>query len=782
MGPDPRTFDPAASVALLEEVVDWTLAQVQSATAVTPPADLTLFYDPLSYASYDHPYDVYRQLRDKAPVYYSQRRDLYVISRYADVQACLRNHEQLVNAQGNDIDGTHDSYGVGNLVAQDPPRHTALRGAVRRSFLGPEILSKEKGLREVAGQLVADLRSGGGGDFAEDFALPMVFAAALQLVGGPAQDSPYLQTHLLRSMARTVGAYGVPADAALSNAESEEHLAELVGQRSRELAAGADSSGADVITQILLSVRKGKVAEAEQVGLAHLVLSAATDAPAALLTNCIAMLDKYPALQGYLAHNPTKIEGFIEEVLRFESPAQNLSRQSTVEIVIAGVRIPADSRVMVLMASANRDERVFADPDVFDIHRPMDPARKVLTFGEGIHSCMGAPLARLTAKVAMEALLDGTEFRIEGTPQRWVKQMVRGFSQLPIKFLAQPQSWAPVAESVALQQPSRVQVLVDRELTPQMGQFEADVTVESKELVAAGVVALTLREIAGQPLPQWTAGAHIDLILGQAPTRQYSLCGDTQDRHRWRLGILRDEGGSGGSLFVHDQLQVGDVVRVSGPRNHFELEPASRYLFIAGGIGITPILPMITAAERAGSDWSLIYGGREAASMAFLDELAQYGDKVTVWPQDTKGFMDLPGLLDTPQPGVLVYCCGPGPLLDAVEQRSAHWPTGSLHIERFVAKPLTEPVLDSTFEIYLAQSDLTLTVPLDKSILSVIAEAGVAVLSSCGEGTCGTCETPVISGIPDHRDSILDADDRAANNCMMICVSRACTSRLVLDI
>ncbi len=747
-----------------------------------PPSDLTIHYDPLSYAAYDHPYDIYRQLRDDAPVYYSKRRDLYVVSRYTDVQACLKNHQQLVNALGNDIDGTHDSYGVGNLVAQDPPRHTALRGAVRRSFAGPEIMAKEDAIRDLATDLLADMRRKGGGDFALEFALPLVFGAALQLVGAPSTDSAYFQAHLLRSMVRTVGAYGIPEDAARSNGESEEHIAEVVAQRLQDIESGADTSGSDAITQILLAVQKGKVFEAEQVGLAHLVLSAATDAPAALLTNCVAMLDKYPALQGYLTTHPEHIEAFIEEVLRYDSPAQNLSRQTTAEITIAGVTIPKNSRVMVLMASANRDERVFDNPDTFDIFRTITPANKILTFGEGIHSCMGAPLARLTARVALETLLDGTELRIEGMPERWVKQMVRGFSALPIVFLRQEVPAATAEDEAAL--PPHIEAVKHQttKITLATRQFEADVRVEAKTLVAQGVAALTLREIDGHPLPRWEPGAHIDLILGEAATRQYSLCGDPGDHHVWRLGILRDPNGSGGSLYVHDQLHLGDTVRIRGPRNNFPLAPSPRYIFIAGGIGITPMLPMIAAAQAAGAEWKLVYGGREAASMAFLDELAVYGDKVTVWPQDEKGFIDLPGLLGTPQPNTLVYCCGPGPLLDAVEQRCASWPKGSLHVERFVAKPLTEPVLSGAFEIYLEQSELTLTVPQDKSILTVIEEAGVGVLSSCAEGTCGTCETPVLAGIPDHRDSVLDEEERESNSCMMICVSRACTPRLVLDL
>jgi ferredoxin-NADP reductase len=265
-------------------------------------------------------------------------------------------------------------------------------------------------------------------------------------------------------------------------------------------------------------------------------------------------------------------------------------------------------------------------------------------------------------------------------------------------------------------------------------------------------------------------------------TRQYSLCGDPADPGLYRLGILRDPAGSGASLYVHDQLQAGDVVRIRGPRNNFPLTDSPRYLFIAGGIGITPVLPMIRAAEAAGADWRLVFGGRHRASMAFLDELARYGDKVSVRPQDETGLLDLAGLLGESQGGTAVYCCGPEPLLAAVEDNCRSWPQGSLHVERFAAKPLTTPVLTEAFDVFLAQSGITLTVPTDKSILSVVEEAGIGVLSSCAEGTCGTCETPVLEGMPDHRDSVLGEEERAAGDCMMICVSRSCTPRLVLDL
>lgn len=749
-----------------------------STLADRPAATATVHFDPLSYAAYDHPFDLYRELREHAPVYYNAERDLYVVSRYADVSACLRNHEQMVNAFGNDIDGTHDSYGVGMLVCQDQPRHTVLREALRRSFSAKSILAMEQQIREVSGRLLAGMQGRGGGDFTEDFALPLVFDVALRLTGVPESEAPYFIDHLWRAMSRTVGHLGVPEDAAAANRESEEHLAELVERRT----ATGDPSAPDAISQILLAVEKGKVHPAEVVGLAHLVLSAATDAPAALLSNCIAVLDKYPALQGYLAEHPEKIANFVEEVLRYDGPAQNLSRQTTSEVTIGGVTIPANSRVMVLMASGNRDERVFDNPDTFDVDRVFTAENKILSFGEGIHSCMGAPIARLTARVMLETILASSEVRIVGMPERWVKQMVRGFSKLPVTIVSRSSEPAHAVQhhTTKLTLASTWSVTTDEPVRAR--EFEASVRVESKEAVADGVVALTLRPADGVALPQWEPGAHVDLILDEAATRQYSLCGDASDAGSYRLGILRDANGSGGSLFVHDRLQVGDVVRVRGPRNNFPLVESPRYLFIAGGIGITPILPMIAAAEAAGADWRLVYGGRQRASMAFLDELAPYGDRVSVMPQEETGLLDLDTLLGVPLEDTKVYCCGPEPLLAAVESACAGWPKRSLHVERFVAKPLSEPVLAGPFEVYLAQSDMTLSVPPDRSILSVVEEAGASVLSSCAEGTCGTCETPVLEGVPDHRDSVLDEEAREAGDCMMICVSRACTPRLVLDL
>jgi ferredoxin-NADP reductase len=313
-------------------------------------------------------------------------------------------------------------------------------------------------------------------------------------------------------------------------------------------------------------------------------------------------------------------------------------------------------------------------------------------------------------------------------------------------------------------------------------EFEAEVTVERRSLIADGVVALTLREARGRPLPSWSPGAHIDLVLDAGLVRQYSLCGDPHDEREWRIAVLREPEGRGGSAYVHDRLDAGARVRVRGPRNHFELAEAGSYLFIAGGIGITPILPMIAAAQAAGARWRLVYGGRRRASMAFRQTLTRYGARVSVRPQDETGLLDLDTLLGEARTDTLVYCCGPEPLLAAVERRCANWPSHALHVERFAPRPAVPSTPDGEFEVLLKRSGRTLTVPAGKTILKVVEEAGVPVLSSCQEGTCGTCETVVLDGRPEHRDSVLTDDEREAGDLMMICVSRSRDPRLVLDL
>ncbi|MFC8718512.1 PDR/VanB family oxidoreductase [Kitasatospora sp. NPDC057198] len=310
-----------------------------------------------------------------------------------------------------------------------------------------------------------------------------------------------------------------------------------------------------------------------------------------------------------------------------------------------------------------------------------------------------------------------------------------------------------------------------------------DLVVAGRRAETEGVVALTLARPDGGPLPAWTPGAHLDLLLGAGLERQYSLCGDPAEAAAWTIAVLREAGGRGGSARVHDTLHEGAAVRVRGPRNHFALRPAPRYLFVAGGIGITPLVPMLAAAEAAGADWSLLYTGRSRATMAFAGHLAdRYGPRVLLRPRDETARPDLAAHLDALDEAAEVYCCGPRPLLEAVERHRERTGRPPARVERFRPREPAAAGPERPFTVVLARSGLTLTVPADASVLETVRGAGVEVLYSCEQGTCGTCETDVLDGRPEHRDALLTEAERAESASMMVCVSRCLGERLVLDL
>ena len=260
-------------------------------------------------------------------------------------------------------------------------------------------------------------------------------------------------------------------------------------------------------------------------------------------------------------------------------------------------------------------------------------------------------------------------------------------------------------------------------------EHEADLVVREARRVADGVKDHPRCPDGGNWA--WTPGAHVDFVLGDDLIRQYSLCSSPSQPEVWRVGVLRAPASRGGSERVHDILAPGSVVRVRGPRNHFPLVASSRYLYIAGGIGITPVLPMIAEADAAGADWRLFYGGRERASMAFIDELAQYGDRAIIVPQDEQGMLDLESVLGTPQHDTLVYCCGPEGLLAAVEKFCEKWPPGSLHLNS--SARMQEPCGGRLgVQLVLQRSGLTLSAA-DKSV-PLSSRGGRGILAFVPEG------------------------------------------------
>ncbi|MFF3753254.1 PDR/VanB family oxidoreductase [Streptomyces sp. NPDC002018] len=318
--------------------------------------------------------------------------------------------------------------------------------------------------------------------------------------------------------------------------------------------------------------------------------------------------------------------------------------------------------------------------------------------------------------------------------------------------------------------------------------------VKQVRLEAAGVVSLTLVDPDGAGLPPWAPGAHIDLRLPSGTVRQYSLCGPPDDPLSYTVAVLREEHGRGGSVEVHDTALTGRVLRARGPRNHFPLVDAAHYLFLAGGIGVTPILAMARRAAAADASWELYYGGRSRRSMAFTEELSAVGgDRVHIVPQDEQGILPVVRLIDAAPPGTAVYCCGPEAMVGAVTRACAVSRPGALHVERFGAPPDGPPDGGAAgargpspgaagFTVELRRSGVTLDVPPDRTLLDVVREAVPEVGFSCEEGYCGSCETKVLAGVPEHHDTVLSDQERERGDTMMICVGRSASRLLTLDL
>jgi ferredoxin-NADP reductase len=316
-----------------------------------------------------------------------------------------------------------------------------------------------------------------------------------------------------------------------------------------------------------------------------------------------------------------------------------------------------------------------------------------------------------------------------------------------------------------------------------MDEHNFEVRVRASTPVSARVITAHLVSVSGDPLPAWTPGSHVDAVLPNGLVRQYSLCGDPSDTTEYRIAVLHEPDGRGGSAYIHDEVHENDVLELRGPRNHFELMSAPRYRFIAGGIGITAILPMIAAAAASGADWSFRYLARSRAEMPFLNELKRYDpSRITLYESSVTGRVAVADLVGNRARDELLYACGPASLLEALETGTADWPPSTVRFERFEVRHDLQDAPTFDFLVKLKTSDRELEVPSDKSILDVVEEAGIPWPYSCREGTCGTCETRVIAGIADQRDSVLSDDEQDANEYMMICVSRSKTPTLELEI
>lgn len=306
--------------------------------------------------------------------------------------------------------------------------------------------------------------------------------------------------------------------------------------------------------------------------------------------------------------------------------------------------------------------------------------------------------------------------------------------------------------------------------------------VARRDLISGKIIELRLSDPDGGAISKWEPGAHLEIVLPSGLVRQYSLCGDPEDDF-YTIAVLREDQSRGGSIEVHDKVFEGTELVARGPKNHFKLEPGALTVFMAGGIGITPLLPMMRSLSSSGKPWVLHYGGKSLAALAYLDALQLMdGNEISIYLKNETRRIPVSDIVSTLSPDDAIYVCGPESMISEVEK------TGAEHgirvcLERFGPAPGDKPeTTGAPFEVELAKSAMVLTVPADTRLIDIVRTVVPSVPFSCEEGFCGSCETGVLDGVPDHRDSILSPEEKSNNDCMMICVGRSMTPRLVLDL
>lgn len=701
-------------------------------------------------------------VRDETPTFFYPHLNAWIITRRDDALTVLGDWRKFSSAANSAMIEVPEQYRdvisqdliSRVLVGSDPQGHTTARGVAQLGFLQEDMAALQPEIEARAHRIIDSFENHGQGNLLEDYCLELTTQTLLAHMGLGYEYADFikqLRDDFFQVLASAQEPFEEPQRSIVWERYTEANL------QLREIIESRRESPARDIISIMASQQDEDgdyILGADQIAI-HLTefAAAGTDTTAQAMANALLFLEKNPeALEDALLE-PELWPRVFEETVRRRPSSSFASRKAMIDVELSGAEIAAGDMVWIALSSVNTDTAHMEDPFAFDIHRP-DPEDH-LAFSTGRHKCLGNPLARVQGAAGLQVLFERLPSVKVDDPD--ALDFVR-FALLP----ARRSLWVTWD-------------LADVERSKQQVVRTLNLTVAKRQEESEGVISLTLTHPDGGELPKWKAGAHLDLHLpGTAGelVRQYSLSGDSEDRSSYRVAVLREIDGRGGSVAAH-QLRVGDTVTVSWPRNNFRFSDSPRYLFIAGGIGITPILAMVREAERAGRDWRLVYGGRTRSSMAFAEELASYGDKVEFVPQDEIGHLDLPTLLDEAAADTLIYTCGPEGLLQAVETGAAHWPRNSLRLERFTPKVIERDYDDEPFEVEFTESGVTLTVSAEESILDAANRAGLPVISSCAEGTCGTCETPVLRGDVDHRDSILTADEQADNDTMMICVSRA---------
>ena len=733
-----------------------------------------------------------RAFRDQEPVFYSPELGYWVITRFADVKAIFRDNLtyspaialEKITPTGDEANAVLASYGYGmnrTLVNEDEPAHMPRRRVLMEPFTPARIAHHEPMVRALTEQYVDRFIDDGRADLVDQMLWEVPLTVALHFLGVPEEDMDALRRY---SIAHTVNTWGRPAP------EEQVAVAHAVGNfwqhAGRILAKMRENPDMDGWMPFGIRMQREHPEVVTDSYLHSMMMAgivAAHETTANAAANGIKLLLSQREVWDELCDDPGLIPNAVEECLRHNGSVAAWRRITTRDVQIDGVDIPAGSKLLIVTASANHDERHFAEAGRVDVRRAN--ASDHLTFGYGSHQCMGKNLARMELQVFLETLTRRLP-HLRLAEQR--------FSYVPNTSFRGPEhlwvEWDP-----ALNPERQGRVPTPRDIVrlgePAGQTLTRPVLVVAREEVAQGVVRLRLAAPDGRDLPGWTPGSHIDLECGETGlSRQYSLCGDPADRRHYEIAVLREPVSRGGSAWLHAETRLGQRLKIRGPRNHFRFdEAAPRALFFAGGIGITPIAAMARRARELGVDYQLHYSGRTRVGMALVDELlALHGGRLHLHVGEEGGRVDLPTVLAEdqradPEGRGRIYACGPQRLLDALEALCADRPEDSLRIEHFESTlGSLDPAREHGFEVELKDSGITVSVRADQTLLAALRAANIDVQSDCEEGLCGSCEIRVLAGEVDHRDRVLTRTEREAGDRLMSCCSRARGGRLSLEL
>ncbi len=743
-------------------------------------------FNPFDPAYMQDPGDYLRWAREEEPVFFSPQLGYWVVTRYEDVKAVFRDNllfspsvalEKITPASPQVLQ-ILQGYGFAmnrTMVNEDEPDHMERRRLLTDAFLPERLVTLEPMVRSLARKTMDRFIDKGRADLVAEMFYEIPLNIALKFLGVPDEGAEQLRQF---AVAHTLNTWGRPTP------EEQLAIAHNVGRFWQTaqgildtMRANPDGEGwmYETIRQHLR--HPDVVPESYLRSMMMAILAAAHETTSNATANAFHTLLTHRNAWEDICTNPALIPNAVEECLRVAGSIIAWRRVATADAVVGGVQIPQGGKILMVQASANFDPRHFENPDEVDVFR--ESAVEHLTFGYGAHQCMGKNIGRLQMRVFLEEFvrrlphmrlvagqkvdyLSNTSFR--GPSALWVewepaqnperRQGSQGLSAPPSFYIG-----PPAKDSI-----TRTLVLHD------------------KQPEGEGLWRLVFADPQGRALPAWSAGAHVDVVAGGF-RRKYSLCGSAEDRSHLQVVVQREEGGRGGSLHFCDVLQPGDSVQLAGPKNLFRLdESAARYLLIAAGIGITPMLAMADRLQRLGKPYTLHYAGRSRAQMALLARLERdHGDHLRLYAKDQRQRMDLPALLASVGMQDRVYACGPDRLIDELEALGAHWPAGVLHYEHFSGEGSgLQPEKEHSFVAELQDSQVRVTVPRDRTLLQALQAAGFDVPCDCGEGLCGTCEVAVVEGEIDHRDKVLSKSERATHRRMLACCSRAVGDKIVL--